>query len=88
MTKTVEEDVKDNSRLAILLATWLKKTYVIREASYQEVRTDPYQDGHYTKDWEQCATEAGMPSVFHPLVPLLGHWGNDTQDWIESILGQ
>jgi hypothetical protein len=71
------------------LAESLCKVHQIREASYQFHRPEGgrYSEGTYNKDWEQCCAEAGVPPVWHPLIPLLMHWGPDTNDWVKSILG-
>jgi hypothetical protein len=70
--------------LADMLATWLCKTFEIREASFYRVGQYGFD---YKKTWEEAATEAGMPTHFHGLVKPLMYWSNDTESWITSILG-
>lgn len=85
MTKDNENDF--GYAVARLFARQLALAYQIREDSYVHAVPETPVDGHYTKDWEQCAAEAGIHEAYHPLVPLLMHWSNDVSDWVQGLLG-
>lgn len=80
---TTDEQIANE--LARLLATWLVRAHKIREGSFHD--GGGLTDGYHTKEWEQCAREAGMPEQFRLLVPILMSWPNDTEQWIFDTLG-
>lgn len=70
------------------IGEWLKKANELHEESYNwECPAGGHGRFKYTKEWDDCLREAGMPEVWIALLAPYASLGYcDLWDWVEKVV--